>query len=168
MFRAIWLYLLQCLGFDPRGIFRYWNGSNWCNADPMDLTRRLWSVEIEQRERPEIACPALPFDSGKSRKLIRSGNGIWIVRGYAEVAEAVREAFQIKAFDNGGLNEVECDQLLARFEAYQGDLKKNISPSPISPTNTESNGESATNADSLSGSSSTEKCYEVPDVSGLV
>ncbi len=81
----------------------------------MVVARALWSIS--------------EFDADKSRELIAKGIGTLVTQGYEDIAEAVRIAFQVASAEDGGLTEVECEQLHARFELYLGDLKKNGSPS---------------------------------------
>lgn len=111
MLRSFLNLVAYALGLDPRGIFAFWDGRRWRYADPMVVARRLWSI-------PE-------FDSDKSRELIASGVGTLIVQGFEEIGDATRTAFGVRSAESGGLTDIECDRLLARFELYLGDLKKN-------------------------------------------
>ena len=164
MFRAIWIWCLQCFGFDPRGIFVFHDGRRWRHEDPIVIARRLWSVMLAQENLfptlGDMVLPPVPFDADESRKLIASGIGDDMQRGYSEIARAVRQACQVKELSEGGLTELECAQLLDRFEAYLGDVKKNGSGSPISLRATELPAESPTNSGSDSGSTSTDSSLE--------
>lgn len=172
MLRSVWVWILQCLGFDPRGIFHYHNGRRYCSADPMDLMRRLWAAQVDYRE-PHSPSVMQPFETEKATALIGSGEGDKIQRGYAIVAEAVHQVFSVDSLENGGLTEEECLSLLVRFEQYLGDLKKNINVRQTTHTVTDSNSvdvsdsESATNRESPSTFTSTGTAYAMPDTSVL-
>jgi hypothetical protein len=84
----------------------------------MVLARRLWSIDN--------------FDQDESRRRTTDDAGAVKLQGFGELADAVRIAFVINDVDNGGLTDLECEQLLTRFESYLGDLKKNGSPGPTS------------------------------------
>jgi hypothetical protein len=118
MWRSIYVWFAYRLGLDPRGLFAFWDGWRWRYADPLAVARVLWSV-------PD-------FDSGKSRELIASESGTLVVQGYAEIGRVVRHAFQVRPAEQGGLTDLECETLLARFEHYLGDLKKNGRPGQTS------------------------------------
>ncbi len=169
MLRTLWIWILQCLGFDPRGIFSFHDGFRWRRVDPMVVARRLWSVSVKQAEIPGLTSPDVAFDMDTSRKLIASGIGSQIQQGYAEISQAVREAFQIPDLEQGGLTEIECDELLGKFNTYLGDVKKNGSGKPISSPSTDSipAEESATSSESDSGSTSTDSNSGQPESSGL-
>ena len=167
MFRRFYVWFLQCLGFDPRGIFSFHDGKRWRHVDPIVVARRLWSVEVPDSSIPTVKGPNVPFESDNSRALIRSGIGTQVARGYGEVAFAVRDAFQVPELTDGGLTEVECDELLEKFENYVGDLKKNGNGLPTSPTSSDSTGQSSTNSESDASTTSTEHLFVMPDVSGM-
>lgn len=170
MFRRIWIRFLQSLGFDPRGIFTYWDGRKWRHVDPIVVGRRLWSVNVEQRRQFDIKDAPLPFDSENPRKLIKKGDWDSVQRGLHEIAEAVRYAFQLNTFDGrNGCSELECLQILEKFESYMSVLKKNGSGLPITSTSTDTSldNESPTSNGSDSGSTSTAVQHAIPDVSGL-
>jgi len=167
MLRRLIIWILQCLGFDPRGIFSFWDGKRWRHADPFVVARKLWAVEIPDNAIPNIKGPLVPFESESSRRLIQSGIGSQIERGYSEVSSAVRAAFGVVPLREGGLTEAECDDLLQRFENYMGDVKKNGSGSPTSPLSTDSTEKSTTNSGSAAGSTSTDQAFVLPDVSGM-
>lgn len=165
----LWLWFLQCLGFDPRGIFRYWDGKRYRNGDPMEMARNLWSVNITRQLAPGIPGIEEPFDSAVSRKLIASGIGMQIQQGYAEVDYAVRTAWGIQPLSQGGLTEEECDRLLLRFERYLGDVKKNGNPPPIASVNTDTNTDESTTKNARpTGYASEGHSFELPNVTELL
>ena len=169
MMHRIVVWLLQLLGFDPRNVFRYYDGKKYINADPIVLVRRMWSVNLYQYDVPGMnEGPETPFDSVKARDLIATGDSDKVQKGYSIVSRAARYIFNVKSLEEGGLTEVECDELLDRFENYLGDLKKSINLMPTSVTSTEETEENSTNSSLDSGSTSIEKNYAMPDVSGLV
>lgn len=163
---TIWIRFLQALGFDPRGLFAYYDGRWNRRADPMVVARRLWSVNVSKEISPGVFAP-MPFESMDSLKLIKSGVGTQIQQGYAEIAQATRYAFQLRPFEQGGLSEHECETLLERYEDWMGDVKKNGSGTPISPSGTDAPVVIPTNSDADGSSISTENAMPMPDVSAL-
>jgi hypothetical protein len=85
----------------------------------MEAARAMWSLP--------------GFESDKARELIASGIGTLMAQGFAEIASAVRSAFKVASASEGGLTELECRELLDRFELYLGAVKKNGNPGRISP-----------------------------------
>lgn len=167
MLLRLWIFILQALGFNPRGLFIFWDGRRYRRVDPMVIARNLWAAQVAKEVSPGKFEP-MPFESLESLKLVKSAVGTKIQQGYAEIAEAVREAFELRHFENGGLSENECQLLLARFEDYLGDVKKNGSNSPTGSDSTNASPDgSATNSNSDSGSTSTDSVYVMPDVSEL-
>jgi len=135
MLRSLLTWILYRLGADPRGLFSFHDGRRWRYVDPMEAARTLWSLP--------------GFESDKSRELIASGVGTLMAQGFAEIATAVRSVFDVAPASQGGLTELECRELLDRFEFYLGAVKKNGSPGRISSDATE-----------------TQQSFQVPDVSG--
>lgn len=132
----------------------------------MVVARRLWEVNISKEISPGVMLPT-PFESFESLKLVKSGVGTQIQQGYAEIAQATRYAFQLRPFEKGGLSEDECQKLLARFEDWMGDVKKNGSKTAKSSSGTDDPEGSVTNSDSAGGSTATETGTPIPDVSEL-
>lgn len=179
MLYRLWIWFLQCLGFDPRGLFAYFDGQRIRHVDPIVIARELWSVKIKQSEKiPDVnglpnvssltmtmAVPELPFDAAESRKLIATGIGTQMAQGYDEIAQAVRIAFNVRPLNAGGLSELECSTLLDRFEDYLGDVKKNGSGKPIKSPSTDSlpEDEFSTSNESGFGSISTDSNSEQPE-----
>lgn len=161
---TIWVKFLQSLGFDPRGLFRYYDGRWIRRADPMVIARRLWSVDVPQEIASGEFIPK-PFESIDSLNRITSGVGVQIQQGYAEIDYAVRYAFQLRPLSQGGLSENECQKLLERFEDYLGDVKKNGSKTRISSSGTVVPDVTVMNSDSDGGSTGTESAMPMPDVS---
>lgn len=104
-------------------IFQFWDGSAWRYADPMVIVRGLQDHETFNWERHPVA--------------VQLGD----LEALAICAKAIRDVFHIVEFNGStgaGLTEQECLELLARFSAYLGGVKKNGSPSPTSSESTES------------------------------
>lgn len=118
MLLRFWYWLAYQLGMDPRGLFAYHDGRRWRYGDPIVMARAIWSIPN--------------FDPEQSRQLILSDVGATKLLGFAEIASGVRIAWKINPSEEGGLTDLECEQLLTRFEIYLGDLKKNGSPGPTS------------------------------------
>lgn len=154
MFRSFWIWFLQCLGQDPRGIFSFWDGRRWRHSDPIVIARKLWSVVID----------GMPFDSDASRDLIRTNIGTQLQKGYLDTSFAVCEAFDILPLAAGGLTELECAQLLDRFEDYLGDVKKNGNGKPIMSPSSDASQENVLPIinESAFGSTSTENDSDSP------
>ena len=102
-----------------RAIFRYWDGSKDIAADPLAVWRALRADHEFDAERD---IPAIQLDDDTSIQV---------------TINAVRRAFKLPAFEQGGLTEGECIALLYQFISYVGYVKKNTSPPPISPPVTE-------------------------------
>lgn len=139
MMRSLWFFILCCLGADPRTIFRFWDGRRWRNADPLEVTRRLYSVaNFHPEETP------LMLDN-ENPQIVAETSG--------QVAAAVQYAFGVKPLSSGGLTETECIELLGAFHEYMGTLKKNIGtlPNSLPPMESASSEELTTNAVSASG-----------------
>lgn len=166
MLRRLTIWFLQRLGFDPRGLFSFYDGRRYRHGDPMKIARKLWSAQVVKEVTLGQYAP-MPFESVESRQRIKSGVGTQIQQGYAEIEEAVRYAFDLKPFEKGGLSENECEQLLGRFEDYLGDVKKNGSKTPISADGTVDLAGNATNSGSDGGSTSTDNTFALPDTSDL-
>ncbi len=135
MLRSVFIWILYRLGADPRGLFSFHDGARWRYIDPMSAARSLWSIP--------------GFDSDKSRELINSGNGMLMAQGFAEISAVVRKVFSVGLAEQGGLTELECRELLDRFELYLGAVKKNGNPGLTSQPATESTS------------------FQPPDISGM-
>ena len=123
-----------------RAIFSFWDGAKQRVIDPLTAWRAL-------RAHPD-------FDPERDIEGIRQDDE----QALSHTLAAVREAFGVKAFADGGLTEAETLALLAEFMAYIGAVKKNTSPPPISqpPTEARSSEASTTKPDSDCTSTSDE------------
>lgn len=104
-----------------RNIFHFWDGQQERRADPM----RVWSRFLVHPTFENEVHPAraqLPGKDGAEALLV--------------VVDAVRDAFKIPAFEDGGLTDQECYDLFNRFGVWLAALKKNGSPSPTLPPST--------------------------------
>jgi hypothetical protein len=120
-----------------RAIFSFWDGSQNRAADPLTAWRAL-------RAHKE-------FDPERDIEGIRQDNE----ESLNYTLAAVREAFGVKAFADGGLTEAETLALLVQFMGYIGQVKKNISPPQISPPSTEAGSSETSTTKPASGSTST-------------
>lgn len=107
-----------------RLIYRYNDGVKDRRADPMVIQRELAKCEALDLE---IKCLGLQTPEAALRSLEAVGN----VTGY------VRTAFSLPLFEDGGLSEAECIELLNDFCLFVADLKKKASSSPTCSTPTE-------------------------------
>lgn len=103
-----------------RGIFQFWDGERERYVDPFEILRAI-SSDTEVNLETESAL-MLAGDDAATLKTV----------------QLVRRAFGVKHFNEGGLLEAECLELIERFYDFLGALKKNISESPISSTPMES------------------------------
>lgn len=105
-----------------RDIFQFWDGQHDRAVDPFEILR---GIEHDPEFSPE-----------KEAQFIAAGHDDSIEKA----VRCVRRVFNVKHFNDGGLLEAECLELLEAFYDFLAALKKNTSPSPISsePTGTES------------------------------
>lgn len=120
MFRSLVNWMLMCLGFDVRGIFRFHDGRRWRYIDPWSATRELFSATNG-------------FDYDTSLEELKKPDSASQLGAIAVIAETVRIVFKVPGFEAGGLSEQECVDLLMQFREYLGDVKKNGSLWQISP-----------------------------------
>ena len=124
MFRTFFNSILTWLGFDVRGIFRFHDGRQWKFADPWVVTRRLFAHS--------------EFDWDRTPELLHQPDSQTQLEAVRLIALAVRDAFTISPFEQRGLSEQECVNLLIDFRQYLGDVKKNGSLWQTSPEPMES------------------------------
>lgn len=115
----LWLWLLQILGFDPRGLFQFFDGKCWRTVDPLQVARDLFT-------HPR-------FDWDETPQLLLTGKAPAQLEAFHVIGEAVRAIFRIPPVDQGGLTDRECLDLLTAFRHYLGDVKKNGSLFQTSP-----------------------------------
>jgi len=132
-----------------RSIFTFWDGSQKRVVDPLTVWRAL---RADKNFDPERDLEGIRQDDEESLMVTLA---------------AVRGAFSVRSFENGGLTEAETLALLAAFVSYIGEVKKNISPPPTSLPPTESGPspgetESITKPNSDSTSTSTESSCVSP------
>jgi len=113
-----WTWLTSRTVEDSRGLFRFFDGRCSRLTDPLQAARRLFT-DAE-------------FDWDETPALLQTGQAPVQLEAVACIARAVRSAFDIAPLEAGGLSELECLELLNRFRAYLGDVKKNGSLFPIS------------------------------------
>lgn len=118
MWTRFWFWLLTCLGRDPRGLFRFFDGRRWRTADPLAVARALFTHP--------------GFDWDETPQLLLTGRSEIQLQACGIIGEAVRASFQILPLNQGGLSDRECLDILTAFRNYLGAVKKNGSLFPIS------------------------------------
>lgn len=105
-------------GFLPceQEFFPYWDGRRMRKGDPLSIMFRLSADEGLNLEM-DLKIASLP-DPGAAQ-------------AFSNVCKAVRQAFDVKPFDEGGLLDINCKELLLTFLRWNE--KKNPLP-PSSPT----------------------------------
>jgi hypothetical protein len=105
-------------------IFRFWNGTEWVDADPMILWKRL----AEKGADLEIASKVAASESKDAMK------------AHGDVVRYVRDVFDLKKPEGlsakGVLTETECLDLLDSYHMFCGANKKKENPTPTSATAT--------------------------------
>lgn len=108
-------------------VFEFHDGTRRRRADPLAAYVALRShPEFDWTRHPTIAGEELTDANGKDFSSLRT------------TVAAVRGVFAVPAFEAGGLTDFDCLGLLERFETYCDGVKKNASPTPISPPPTAS------------------------------
>ena len=107
-----------------RLLFRYWDGSRYVSADPFVIFRALVNTE--------------KFDPDTDIKDLQIPDAKIISKKISYIAEGVRKIFNLKSFEQGGLAELECVNLLTQFSEFMNAVKKNGGSNQISlpPTTT--------------------------------
>lgn len=93
------------------GVFRFYDGRRWRNADPLEVYYTLFSNELLGPIPEHHLKQASVYGDQKSAQLI---------------AKAGRQAFSIKTLDEGGLSGLEILALVRAFVDYCEGVKKNI------------------------------------------
>jgi len=127
-----------------RFIFSYWNGSKIVKADPMVLWRSLQ----QHPEFSEVDFRMMKVDALRDSLVNK-------------LANVVRDVFDIKQPESGGLTELESLEVLRSFIEYTGFQKKSgdqtqTSPQPVADTSEGSTAGGNTNDSSDSTSTATE------------
>lgn len=165
-FSYLWSYFTSFLGsggehrFDDyrpkeRKIYRYWNGKKYVEADPMVLYKRMMEVKGD-----------LTADQKLARSISKDA-----LKGHTAMLTKIRNIFEVDKYEDGGLTEAETSDLLDHFMIYCHWVKKNSSPSAISPeatspTSPPSSVENpSTSSISDSGSTEDEKKTDEPESS---
>lgn len=120
MWRFLSYLWMVSFGRKERGIFRFWDGRRWRTADPIPTWRAL-------ADDPE-------FLAETHLTLVDGGD----LESVGIVGRAVRRAFGVPEFNQGGLTERQCVDLLESYYSFIDSLKKkqdtlSTSPSPTVP-----------------------------------
>lgn len=99
-------------------LFRFWNGTKFVSADPFVLLRKLINTD---------KC-----DIDEDLKKLKIPDPKIVTNTISHIAEGVREIFEVPAFEDGGLTELECVQLVMEFMGFTERVKKNGASNLIS------------------------------------
>lgn len=104
--------------FHPRerAIYTYWNGKDFTVVDPLPLYKKVMAKG-----------PELSVDIKVSMSPSKDST-----KAHGRLIESLREIFNIKPFEEGGLTEAECQALLEHFMDFTANIKKNSSNSQTS------------------------------------
>lgn len=135
---------------ESRGIFRFHDGQRWRRVDPIRVSICLDAID--------------GFHPIDTPQLLQVEEGAELLKTAEKVAEAVRVAFKVPQFDDGGLTTLECVNLLADFFDFTEGVKKNSNPTPtlLRPTASASSGESVSSSGSASGSTCSDPLSGTP------
>ena len=111
-----------------RLIYRYSDGTKLVQADPIILYRKLMSVYND-------------IDANNTLARSQSKNA---AKGQEAVVKYIRQVFDVKPFEEGGLTETETTALLDHFLIYCDEVKKNSGIGPNSATTTPADTSSST------------------------
>ena len=120
MIHRLIIGVLYFLGFDPRGLFAYFDGRRWRYGDPLVMARSLYAVP--------------KFDADRLKDAIRDGDTMAKLNAADELSKVIRTVWNIESAENGGLTDGECCELHTKFDRYIGDLKKNGNGPAITPS----------------------------------
>ena len=140
---------VDCYEPEERHIYSYFDGTKVRKVDPMLLykaKRRKWTdITIAWKLAGSISSQAM--------------------KGQENLILLIRQVFDVKPLDEGGLTEVECVELLTHFVKYCDELQKKTPLFPMlssyqwSPPNSSSDQEGSPTVDSsVSGSARLPSC----------
>lgn len=102
---------------EDRKIYQYFNGTEEVRMDPMVLYKRFAAVSQELAVNSRVAGTTMTGAAKAHEDMIRQ----------------IRNIFDLKPFDQGGLTEAEAVELLDHFVMFCETVKKNSSPLQTSP-----------------------------------
>lgn len=111
-----------------RLIYEYFDGRKQVKADPMVLWKRV----MDRAAGIDADRKALDFPTSKFYR-----------PSYDNLIKQIREIFQVKGLEEGGLTEPECIDLVDHFTTFVGRIKKKSNRPAISPPNTLGQGDSS-------------------------
>lgn len=103
-----------------RQIYVYFDGERLVKSDPMVLHKRVMDVGPELSVDMKVAYSEMKGSKDAHDKMVQKIRGI----------------FSIKRYEDGGLTERECIELLDHFLYYEDVQKKTWNPPPTPPTAT--------------------------------
>lgn len=115
-----------------RELFRYWDGAKQRSIDPVATWRKIWA-----NDKCDLSLAAATTVNPVQADGTRFYPIEAVYAAEDQIRDLTRDIFGVKAWDEStpGLTVDETDELLNRFLAYCGDLKKKrkASPTPSAP-----------------------------------
>lgn len=138
-----------------RLIYKYWNGKDWVFTDPMVIYQKMAAVG-----------PELYIDMKLSESISKDAP-----LGRRNLLKKIRDIFDVKLYEEGGLTQTETVNLLFHFITYCEWIKKNssllptpvVAPSPSTPQPSSPDVAPTTPPSSDSGSSKDEPSSGPPE-----
>lgn len=140
-----------------RHIYQYFDGQKQVKADPMQINRDLLAYPGLNLER-DIQLTKIAADGNP--KIQQAAND-----AYDRLLGAIRQAFKVKTFAEGGLADLECLELFNDFGEWWGEVKKklNILPTSTKPMGSTGGGSVTKSvADSQPTSTESKPCEASP------
>ena len=96
---------------EERAIYSYNDGEKIVRADPLTLYRKIMEVGPSLAIDLKVSTSTLMKEADKTK-------------AHYSLLKQIREIFNLKSFEEGGLTELETVEILDHFMTYSNDLKK--------------------------------------------
>lgn len=94
-----------------RDIFTFWDGKEERSLDPLPIWRALWGHPLDLETEMKFAWGEKVDQKTKDES-------------FGKVLDIVRDVFELKRFEEGGLTERETNDVLVSYFSFMEDLKK--------------------------------------------
>lgn len=139
---------------DDRGIFRFFDGIDERNVDPLEIWERIWTHP--EKDFAHLVQDVETIDPEKQPKAY--------FEAQRDFVAFVREIFGLESFEAGGLTYQEIRDLIGNYLYFMDDLKKKHAPwlTGSAPTDSSPASDSPPSSESDSISTKTESTSESP------